>query len=130
MSIFMLSIKVFYGFAAIFLSFMSVVRSIPLTVGKCSRRHMSNEQGQLINQIEYRERGKMSNLPRQCTLSSSLYVDASPALQKRLDSLEEKVTLLAKTHELNASKESLMNISLQRIKSLEAEVVETRKVSC
>jgi hypothetical protein len=122
-----ISVKVFIcGFVALFVKFVLAVRNIPHNFRKYNT---SNGQGQLVNQIRNIGPANVPNLAHQYALSSALYVDASPALQKRLDRLEEKVTLLTKAQEVNAPKEALMDISIQRIKSLEAEVVETRKVS-
>jgi hypothetical protein len=127
LSLLIISVKVFIcGFVAVFVKFMLSVRNVP---HKFRKYNMSDGQGQLVNRIRNIGPGNVPNLAHQYALSSALYVDASPALQKRLDRLEEKVTLLTKAQELNAPKEALMDISIQRIKSLEAEVVETRKVS-
>eukprot|EP00250_Pteridium_aquilinum_P015527 c22632_g1_i1 orf=331-747(-) len=56
----------------------------------------------------------------------SVYLDTCPAIQSRLDKLEEVVTLLSKQN-LRASKEAFSAASLEQLRSLEMELAETRK---
>lgn len=57
----------------------------------------------------------------------SLYLDTCPAIQSRLDKLEEVVTLLSKGQDLRAPQEAALAVSLERVRSLEMELAETRK---
>lgn len=57
----------------------------------------------------------------------SVYLDTCPAIQSRLDKLEEVVTVLSKGQDLCAPKEAFLAASLERVRSLEMELAETRK---
>ncbi|KAH7290071.1 hypothetical protein KP509_30G030800 [Ceratopteris richardii] len=76
--------------------------------------------------VHYKD--KQSNKEPQYAFYPSVYVDASPGIRKRLDTLEEKITLLSKTEDSQSSQEALLEASLERIRSLECELAETRKV--
>lgn len=78
-----------------------------------------------LQQVRYKD--VPSNTEPQYAFYPSVYVDASPGIRKRLDRLEEKITLLSKTQEPQGSKEALLDASLERIRSLECELAETRK---
>lgn len=123
--------KVFYGIMAIiiaiFLGITSTARHI-FRACNCSGKHTTTkERKPFIKPVHYTEMPGLADLEPHYAFYPSVYLDASPAVRKRLDRLEEKVTLLCKTQETHAPKESLRDASLVRIRSLEAELAETRK---
>lgn len=96
----------------------------------CSRSRKQptiKERKPLVNPAYYKDMQGVASLEPQYAFIPSLYLDASPAVQRRLDRLEEKVNLLSKTRESHAPTEALLDASLQRVRFLEMELAETRK---
>lgn len=91
----------------------------------CSEKYGTRKGEKVFGKSSY---GTTFNQEFPCTIYPSVYVDASPAnMRKRLDSLEERLTLLSKTQEPPEEKERLSIASIGRMKILETELAETRK---
>lgn len=125
--------KILCGLIAMVMAFFLTIVS-----GVCSlfrgSNHNDNNQATVkegkhyLHPIRYKDMpSKPSNIEPQYAFYPSVYVDASPGIRKRLDRLEEKITLLSKTQEPHGAKEALLDASLDRIRSLECELAETRK---
>ena len=63
-----------------------------------------------------------------CAMYKPSSANTSLDLQTRICKLEEIVSLLSRTHELNAAKYAFLDASLERVGLLESELVETHKV--
>ncbi|KAI5060410.1 hypothetical protein GOP47_0025192 [Adiantum capillus-veneris] len=85
------------------------------------------DQKPFVKPVYYKDAPGLSTLEPQYAFIPSVYLDASPAVQRRLDRLEEKVNLLSKTRETNAPTDALLDASLQRVRFLESELAETQK---
>eukprot|EP00250_Pteridium_aquilinum_P014362 c21939_g1_i3 orf=411-2249(-) len=126
--------KVLYGLVAVvmafFLSILSGLRAV-FSGSNHTDNHSDNKQATVKEGKPYpqpiRYKDAPPNIEPQYAFYPSVYVDASPGIRKRLDRLEEKITLLSKTQEPQGSKEALLDASLERIRSLESELAETRK---
>jgi hypothetical protein len=138
--------KLFQGIVAvimvIFINLSSAVRAFP--------RINTNRNTVAKNQRDYPKPPSKcqgiqpSNDNGQYPLYPSVYVDTScgvrrrldsleelhtsSGVRRRLDSLEEKITRLSKIQDPYSSKEALPDASLDRIRVLESELAETRKV--
>ncbi|KAH7435860.1 hypothetical protein KP509_06G082100 [Ceratopteris richardii] len=60
-------------------------------------------------------------------LYPSVYLDTCPAIKSRLDKLEEVVNRLSKGENSHSSSDAYIAASLERVRSLETELTETRK---
>ncbi|MCO5598445.1 hypothetical protein L7F22_052540 [Adiantum nelumboides] len=118
---------------ALVTAFMAIFYCLVSGVGSLFRKNVQNGNRQTLpkdgkaylQQARYKDTS--TNIEPQYAFYPSVYVDASPGIRKRLDRLEEKITLLSKTQEPQGSKEALLDVSLERIRSLEGELAETRK---
>ncbi|MCO5555953.1 hypothetical protein L7F22_009497 [Adiantum nelumboides] len=87
----------------------------------------NNKQKPLVKPLYYKDAPGVASLEPHYAFIPSVYLDASPAVQRRLDKLEEKVNLLNKVREAHAPTAELLDASLQRVRFLEAELAETRR---
>lgn len=93
----------------------------------CSGKYLSAKGEKTSFKPTHHNKETPPNLEPPYAFYPSVYFDASPAVRKRLDRLEERVTLLSKSQEPQRSKEAVLDASLERIRSLETELAETRK---
>lgn len=97
-------------------------------VCSCRRKHSAiMEQKPFVKPAYHKEMPRVAGLEPQYAFIPSVYLDASPAVQRRLERLEEKVNLLSKTQDMQTPTEALLETSLERVRFLETELVETRK---
>ena len=122
--------KLFQGilavFMVIFVNLASAVRSFPRP---SNNKNMGTKNLNTYSKPHQFQGIQPSNVDAQYPFYPSVYVDTSPGIRRRLDRLEEKITLLSKVQDPYSSKEALLDASLDRIRFLEAELAETRKVS-
>lgn len=110
---------------AVVMSVLSSLRHIRCGCS-CSGKHIdAKEERAFLKPVHYKKMPQKLEAPY--AVYPSLYLDASPAVRKRLDRLEEKVTLLSKSQESHIPREAFLDASLERVRSLETELAETRK---
>ncbi|KAH7288823.1 hypothetical protein KP509_31G045000 [Ceratopteris richardii] len=122
--------KVIYMLFATVITFLmrllSECRALSCHQSSDRKEAMSTKEAKTcVHPVRYKD--MQSNIEHQYAFYPSVYVDASPGIRKRLDRLEEKITLLSKAQEPQSSKGALLDASLDRIRSLECELAETRK---
>ncbi|KAH7434561.1 hypothetical protein KP509_06G022900 [Ceratopteris richardii] len=128
----MLVYKFFLGIASIIMASILAIAKAFNCVGRgtlnYSRRFLAfNDKKSFNKPLGYKDFPGVKSLEHPYAFIPSVYLDASPALQRRLDRLEEKVNLLSKPPSSHSPKAALLEASLQRIRFLETELAETRK---
>eukprot|EP00250_Pteridium_aquilinum_P014871 c22250_g1_i2 orf=485-2308(+) len=122
--------KVLHAIVAVVMALaLGIISVVCHFVRACSRRRKHSamkEPKSFVKPVYYKEMPGLANLEPPYAFPA-VYVDASPAVQRRLDRLEEKVNLLNKIQDAHTPAEALLDASLERIRFLETELAETRK---
>lgn len=122
--------KVLYGLVAVLVAVaLSFLAGFSHIRRRCSSsgKHIASEEKKLCLKQTSISGAHHDNLEAPYAFYPPVYLDASPAIQTRLDRLEEAVTLFSKAQELRAQKEAFLHASSERVRSLEMELAETRK---
>lgn len=126
------SLNIFTKFSGVLVSLFMCIWSLLTQFGhgsscNCEGKHPRKKEEKVF-QKPFHYVSSTSNQEFPCAIYPSLYLDTSSAnVRKRLDRLEEKIDLLCKPQEPPVAKETLSSASVERMKTLEVELLETRK---
>lgn len=114
--------QVLYVAAAVLVVFLLNVWAV------CCRMRSRRASDKLICSKSSQVRGGHRTSPEPLySFYPSVYLDTCPAIQSKLDRLEEMVTSLSKNQDRHAREGALLVTSLERMRSLEVQLADTRK---
>lgn len=121
--------KVPQGVVAILVAFMvSLWARVQRNKCCCTSSHINEHRRPSRKSLRDCERGGHPvGLEPPYALYPSVYLESCPTFQSRLEKLEEVVSLLSKGQDLRAAKETFVTATLERVRSLQMELTETRK---
>ncbi|MCO5604784.1 hypothetical protein L7F22_058955 [Adiantum nelumboides] len=121
--------KVPEGAVAILVSFLVSLWARLRCIKCCRRSAHTAEPGRPFGKLlhDHDRRAHPVGLEPPYAVYPSKSLDTCPAIQSRLDKLEEVMTLLSKGQDLHAAKEAFITASLERLRTIEMELTETRK---